>query len=91
MKFHATIQLKNGTEKTFHPANVLESTVNTQTRPLQKIVSQIINFQPYISTCHFMSLSHAQILIKHGEFINIFDYNAKLWNLGHFSLKNGIF
>ena len=71
MKFHATIQVKNGTETTFHHANVLESTVDTQARPLQKIVSQIINFHPYSSTCHFMSLSHTQILIKHGEFINI--------------------
>ena len=71
MKLHATIQVKNGPETTFHHANVLKSTANTQARPLQKIVSQIINFQPYSSTCHFMSLSHAQILIKHGEFINM--------------------
>ena len=71
MKFHTASQVKNNTGTTFHQTNMAESTVNTQARPLQNIVSQIINFHPYSSTCHFMSLSHTQILIKYGEFINI--------------------
>ena len=50
---------------------MVESTANTQLRPLQKIVSQIINFQPYSSTHDFMSQSHAQIINKHAECINM--------------------
>ena len=71
MKFHATSQVKNNTGTTFHQTNMAESTVDTLSRSLKLIVSQTTDFPPYSSTCDFLSLSHAQILIKHGEFINM--------------------
>ena len=90
MNFHATSLVKSSTETTFCQIDMPESTVNTQFRPLKKTVSQIIYFWPYSPACDFMSQCHAQILIKHGEFINM-PTTMQIVEFRPFFIKNAIF